>query len=84
MGIKILIIAEFIALVVALSSGLTFLLKDTGIPESKRTLYALGTRIGLATIMMLTIAYGIHSGQLTNKAPWAEHRYAPNEITKDQ
>lgn len=82
MGLKILIVIEFVALLAALSSGLVFLLKDVGVAESKRALYALGTRVSLVALLMLTVAYGIHSGQLKNNAPWAAHRYIPSENTE--
>jgi len=72
--LKFLIIFLFIAVVASLSSGLVFLIKDMGVSDSKRTLYALGVRITLAAALLLTIAYGIQSGKLANTAPWAAHR----------
>lgn len=77
MGLKILIVLEFIALIVCLSSGFVFLMKDIGVPESKRTLYALGARISLAVLLMLTVAYGIQTGQLRNNAPWDQPKPIP-------
>ncbi len=68
--LKILIIILFIAVIVSLSSGLVFLLKDMGAPEAKRTLYALGIRISLASVLLGLIAYGLHTGQLGSTAPW--------------
>lgn len=82
MGLKILIMVEFIALVIALSSGLVFLLKDIGVPESKRTLYSLGARVSLAALLMLTIAYGLQTGKLRSNAPWDQpqnKQLAPTE-----
>jgi len=76
MGLKILIVIEFIALLVCLSSGFVFLMKDVGVPESKRTLYALGTRIAIAILLMLTVAYGIQTGKLKNTAPWDRQKAA--------
>lgn len=70
MLLKVVILILFIAVVVSLTSGLIFLLKDMNVPESKRGLYALGVRITLAATLMATIAYGIQTGQLKNKAPW--------------
>jgi hypothetical protein len=69
MLIKIIIVILFIGVVVSLTSGLVFLLKDIESP-SKRTLYALGIRIGLASLLMMTIFYGLYSGQLGSSAPW--------------
>lgn len=74
MILKIVIVLEFIALLLCLSSGFVFLMKDIGVPESKRTLYALGARIVLALLLMSTIAYGIETGKLKNTAPWDRHK----------
>jgi hypothetical protein len=70
--IKILIVVLFVGVIASLASGLTFLFKDADEPGSKRTLYALGIRITLATALMLSIFYGLYSGQLEFgiNAPW--------------
>lgn len=73
MFLKILVVILFIAVVASLSSGMVFLIKDMGVEESKRTLYALGIRIVLATSLLCLIAFGIHTGQLGNTAPWGQH-----------
>ena len=70
MLLKVVIVILFIAVIISLTSGLIFLLKDMSVPESKRGLYALGIRITLAVALMVSIAYGIQTGQLKNKAPW--------------
>lgn len=70
MWLKITILILFVGVLASLTSGLRFLLKDAGIPESKRTLYALGIRIVLATLMMLCVFYGFYSGILSSSAPW--------------
>lgn len=70
MWLKILIVVLFIGVVLSLTSGLHFLFKDMGVPASKRTLYALGIRVGLAAVMLALIFYGFHSGILTSQAPW--------------
>jgi len=70
MWLKILILILFVGVLISLGSGLHFLMKDIGVPESKRTLYALGIRITLAALMMLLVFYGFYSGILTSKAPW--------------
>ncbi len=33
-------------------------------------MHALGTRVTLAALLIITIAYGIYSGQLGSNAPW--------------
>lgn len=70
MWLKVLILILFGGVLISLGSGLRFLLKDMGIPESKRTLYVLGIRIALATLMMLLVFYGFYSGILHSQAPW--------------
>lgn len=70
MWLKIIILILFLGVLASLTSGLRFLLKDSGVPESKRTLYALGIRIVLASIMMLLVFYGFYSGILSSSAPW--------------
>ncbi len=69
MGLKILIVLLFIGVLISLSSGLVFLLKDIQSP-SKRTLYALGIRICLAGLLMMAIFYGLYTGKLGSGAPW--------------
>ena len=70
--LKALIVILLIGVLVSLFSGLTFLFQDTDRPDSKRTLYALGIRVTLATALVLTISYGLYTGQLTmgSNAPW--------------
>lgn len=80
--LKITIVVLFIGVVASLSSALAFLIKDIGVPESKRTLIALGVRIVLAASLMGVIGYGIHSGQLGNTAPWANP--SPQNINEDK
>ncbi|GAB1255539.1 DUF2909 domain-containing protein [Aurantivibrio plasticivorans] len=70
MWLKVIIVILFIAILISLSSGLVFLLKDMGVPGSKRTLYALGVRITLAALLIASIWYGYDAGILTNTAPW--------------
>ncbi|MFT7558350.1 MAG: hypothetical protein ACI93R_000244 [Flavobacteriales bacterium] len=70
MILKVLIIVLFIAVVLSLTSGLVFLLKDISEDDSKRTVVALGIRIGLTAALLGVITYGIYTGQLVNRAPW--------------
>ena len=69
MLLKAIIVILFLAVLVSLSSGLYFLMKDVGNPR-KRTLYALGIRVTLATLLVATITYGFVSGKLHSTAPW--------------
>lgn len=70
MWLKIIILILFLGMLASLTSGLRFLLKDMGVPDSKRTLYALGIRVILASLMMLCVFYGFYSGILSSTAPW--------------
>ncbi len=71
MWLKIIIVILFLSIVASLSSGLVFLLKDMGAPQSKRTLYALGIRIALAALLLLCVYFGYETGILTGRAPWS-------------
>ena len=52
MFLKPLIVFFLIGVIVSLFTGLGFLFKDSGQPESKRTLYALGIRICFAAALL--------------------------------
>lgn len=73
MLIKSIIVILLIGLIISLSSGLIFLFKDVG--TSKRTLYALGVRICLASLLMATTVYGFMSGQIQIGAPWDARKF---------
>jgi uncharacterized BrkB/YihY/UPF0761 family membrane protein len=77
MILKLIIVLLFIGVVISLSSGLVFLFKDIESP-TKRTVYALGLRITLATLLLSTIFYGLYTGQLGSSAPW------DRKLTKEQ
>ena len=66
--LKIIIVLLLIAIVLSLFSGALFFFKDQG--STKRTLHALGVRITLAILLMLTITYGVLTGELKLDAPW--------------
>lgn len=69
MLLKVIIVLLFIAVLISLSSGFYFLMKDVGNPR-KRTLYALGVRVTLAALLVGTITYGFATGKLKSTAPW--------------
>jgi uncharacterized BrkB/YihY/UPF0761 family membrane protein len=77
MLLKLIIVLLFIGVLISLSSGLVFLFKDIESP-TKRTVYALGVRIILATLLLSTIFYGLYTGQLGSSAPW------DRKLTKEQ
>ena len=66
--IKVIIVILLIGVIFSLTSAAVFFFKDQG--ETKRTLYMLGLRVTLAVLLMLTISYGLYSGQLVISAPW--------------
>lgn len=70
MWLQIIIVVLFFLVVVSLGSGLQFLFKDIESNKSKRTLYALGIRIVLASLLMVCIFYGLQTGTLHSSAPW--------------
>lgn len=80
--LKVLIIVLLIGVIISLFSGLVFLFKDTDRTDSKRTFYALGVRVTLASLLILTISYGLYTGQLQMgiNAPW--HGAVPQEQAK--
>jgi Protein of unknown function (DUF2909) len=77
MILKVLVVMLFIGVVLSLSSSLVFLIKDIESPR-KRALYALGLRITLATLLMVTVFYGLYTGKLGSGAPWDE------KLTREQ
>lgn len=70
MFLKALILFLLLGVLISLFTGLGFLFKDSGKPDSKRTLYALGVRICFAAALLATVGYGLATGQLTLHAPW--------------
>jgi len=83
MSLKIAVIILFFAVIVSLSSGLTFLLKDMQVAESKRTLYALGIRVSLAASLLALIAYGVASGKFASTAPWDRLPEQPGQVQQE-
>ncbi len=69
MVLKIAILLVIAMMLISLGSGLFFLLKDQG--KSNHTLHSLGVRVSLAVLLMLLLGYGVITGQLKSKAPWA-------------
>ena len=68
--LKVIIVVLLLAIVASLFSGAVFFFKDQG--STKRTLYALGVRITLAILLIITILYGVMTGQLGMKSPWQQ------------
>ena len=70
MFLKVLIVLLLIGVLASLFTGLGFLFKDSDTGDSRRTLYALGIRIGFAIALLLAIGYGLATDQLALHAPW--------------
>lgn len=60
---KIVIISIMLIILIALGSGLLFLIKDGG--KSNRTVKALTFRIGLSVILFLFLLFGFAMGWLS-------------------
>ena len=69
MFLKTVIVLLFIGNILALSTALFTLMKDQGV-DSTRTAHWLKVRVTLAALLMLTVTYGIWSGDLGISAPW--------------
>lgn len=78
MLLKFIIVILFLAVLASLSSGLYFLMKDVG-NSRRRTLYALGVRVTLASLLVATIVYGFASGKLRSTAPW-DRQLHPEQV----
>lgn len=64
-----IIIFLLVSIIVALVVGFYFFYKDRG--RSKRVMYALAVRVTLALLLMITVFYGLWTGQLNIEAPWS-------------
>lgn len=62
---KIVIVAFLIAIVIALGSGMVFLVKDT---DGTRTVRALTWRIGLSVALIVVLVVGYWMGWITPHA----------------
>lgn len=69
MWLKVLIVVLFVGLLISLTTGMVFLFKDVG-NSRRRTLYALGVRVTLASALLVAIGWGFWSGRLNSTAPW--------------
>lgn len=83
MAIKIIIVLLFIGVLLSLSSGLYFLLKDFGSKESDRLRIALGIRIVLAAALLGAVYYGFSSGELRSQAPWDKRLHSGKAPVQD-
>ena len=66
--LKFLIAVLALAMLVSLFSSAFFLLKDKG--NTVRAIYSLRVRVTIAMLLLLTIGYGLFTGQLGLNSPW--------------
>jgi len=79
---KILIVILFVGVLLSLSSGLYFLLKDFN--ESKKMRYALSIRLLLASLLIAVMVHGFYSGALSPTAPWDSRIHAKQSDVKGE
>lgn len=78
--IKVVIVLLLIAMIISLTSGAVFFFKDQG--STKRTLHALGVRLTIAVLLIITILYGVFTGQLGLNAPWHDRSRPPQQSSQ--
>tara|TARA_B100000575_G_C22484447_1_gene320238 strand:+ start:74 stop:280 length:207 start_codon:yes stop_codon:yes gene_type:complete len=66
--LKFIISILALAMLVSLFSSAFFLLKDKG--NTVRAIYSLRVRVTIAMLLLLTIGYGLFTGQLGLNSPW--------------
>ena len=66
--LKFIIAMLALAMLVSLFSSAFFLLKDKG--NTVRAFYTLRVRVTIAMLLLLTIGYGLITGQLGLNSPW--------------
>tara|TARA_B100001121_G_scaffold206066_1_gene180298 strand:+ start:126 stop:332 length:207 start_codon:yes stop_codon:yes gene_type:complete len=66
--LKFIIAVLALAMLVSLFSSAFFLLKDKG--NTVRAIYSLRVRVSIAMLLLLTIGYGLFTGQLGLNSPW--------------
>ena len=66
--LKFIIAVLALAMLVSLFSSAFFLLKDKG--NTVRAIYSLRVRVTIAMLLLVTIGYGLFTGQLGLNSPW--------------
>ena len=69
MLVKILIVVLMIAMLISLFSSAAFMIKDKK-GAMTRSFMALRVRVVIAGLLLLTLAYGLYSGQIVVNNPW--------------
>ena len=66
--LKFIIAVLALTMLVSLFSSAFFLLKDKG--NTVRAIYSLRVRVTIAMLLLITIGYGLFTGQLGLNSPW--------------
>ena len=66
--LKFIIAVLALTMLVSLFSSAFFLLKDKG--NTVRAIYSLRVRVTIAMLLLLTVGYGLFTGQLGLNSPW--------------
>lgn len=66
--LQTIVIVLLVAILITLAAGFIFFYQDRG--RSKRVMYALGTRVTLAFILILVVSYGLYTGEFNLSTPW--------------
>ncbi len=66
--LKFIIAVLALAMLLSLFSSAFFLLKDKG--NTVRAIYSLRVRVTIAMLLLVTIGYGLFTGQLGLNSPW--------------
>tara|TARA_B100001057_G_scaffold131558_1_gene130805 strand:- start:7659 stop:7871 length:213 start_codon:yes stop_codon:yes gene_type:complete len=69
MIVKILIVILMIAMLISLFSSAVFMVRDKK-GAMTRSFSALRARVIIAGLLLLTLAYGLYSGQIIVNSPW--------------
>ena len=69
MIVKILIVILMIAMLISLFSSAVFMVRDKK-GAMTRSFIALRARVIIAGLLLLTLAYGLYSGQIIVNSPW--------------
>tara|TARA_B100000963_G_C22543212_1_gene633199 strand:- start:90 stop:302 length:213 start_codon:yes stop_codon:yes gene_type:complete len=69
MIVKILIVILMIAMLISLFSSAVFMVRDKK-GAMTRSFAALRARVIIAGLLLLTLAYGLYSGQIIVNSPW--------------
>ena len=77
-----LILIVFATILISLFTGLFFLFTQK--ENNKHLLISLSFRVTLTLILLALVTYGLYSGQLGNKAPWAQPSATSHQINEDK